>query len=91
MTGGPYEVIVTAEAQKTLGRLPRKHIDACLQYLNTLGGNPRRVGKQLSGQLAGLHSARVSKELRVVYLIDEEHSVVQVLRFSHRGNVYRPR
>jgi len=50
--------------------------------------NPHRVGKPLTRELAGYHSARRGA-YRVVYRIDDDARVVHVVRIDHRANVYR--
>jgi mRNA interferase RelE/StbE len=52
--------------------------------------NPHRVGKPLSRELDGYHSARRGA-YRVVYRIDEPSRTVLVVRIDHRADVYRPR
>ncbi len=58
--------------------------------LGLLADNPRRVGKPLRADLAGLHSARVGP-YRVVYEIDDAARTVDVLHIAHRADIYRPR
>jgi len=50
--------------------------------------NPHRVGKPLTRELVGYHSARRGA-YRVVYRIDENTRVVHVVRVDHRGDIYR--
>ncbi|HKX69054.1 MAG TPA: type II toxin-antitoxin system RelE/ParE family toxin [Intrasporangium sp.] len=50
--------------------------------------NPRRVGKALRRELAGIHTARRGT-YRVLYRINEEKHEVMVLRIEHRRDVYR--
>lgn len=52
--------------------------------------NPHRVGKPLTRELDGYHSARRGT-YRVVYRIDEPSRTVHVVRIDHRADVYRPR
>jgi mRNA interferase RelE/StbE len=52
--------------------------------------NPHRVGKPLTRELAGYHSARRGA-YRVVYRIDEPARTVHVVRINHRADVYRTR
>jgi mRNA-degrading endonuclease RelE of RelBE toxin-antitoxin system len=52
--------------------------------------NPRRVGRALRNELAGVHSARRGT-YRVLYRIDDDATEVIVLRVEHRGDVYRRR
>jgi mRNA-degrading endonuclease RelE of RelBE toxin-antitoxin system len=52
-----------------------------------LAENPRRLGKPLSGQLAGHHSARRGS-YRVVYVITDQPDAITVVRIDHRRSVY---
>jgi len=51
--------------------------------------NPQRVGRQLGEELAGIYSARLAREWRVLYEIDEQSLVVVVLDIRHRSVAYR--
>jgi mRNA interferase RelE/StbE len=86
-----YEVEITPEGLRHLHRLPEKVRAAAVELmLGGLARAPRRVGKPLVGELAGLWSARRG-DYRIVYELDEETSVVLVHRVQHRRDVYRPR
>jgi mRNA interferase RelE/StbE len=52
--------------------------------------NPHRVGKPLTRELAGYHSARRGA-YRVIYRIDETARTVHVVRTDHRADVYHTR
>lgn len=52
--------------------------------------NPRRVGRELRNELAGIQSARRGS-YRILYRIDDHKQTVTVLRLDHRGDVYRTR
>ena len=56
-----------------------------------LCGNPRRVGKPLGDELTGIYSARLARDWRVLYEIDENTRVVIILDIRHRSVAYRPR
>lgn len=86
-----YEVEITPESLRHLDKLPSKVRAAAIEAI--LGGiaeNPRRVGKPLIGELAGLFSARRG-DYRVVYEIDEDAHAVLVHRVQHRRDSYRRR
>ena len=51
--------------------------------------NPRRVGHALGGDFHGYLAARKGP-YRVVYRVDDDAMVVQVVRTDHRADVYRP-
>lgn len=53
--------------------------------------NPRRVGKPLGEELAGIHSARLRRSWRALYEIDDSRHAVIVLDFRHRSTAYRAR
>lgn len=86
-----YELEITPEGLRHLNKLPDKVRAAALELmLGGLAREPRRIGKPLVGELAGLWSARRG-DYRVIYEIDEQAGVVLVDRVQHRRNVYRPR
>lgn len=86
-----YRVDITPDGLRHLHRLPDKVRGAAIEtMLGTLAEAPRRVGKPLLGDLAGLFSARRG-DYRVIYEIDEENLVVTVHRIQHRRDAYRPR
>jgi mRNA-degrading endonuclease RelE of RelBE toxin-antitoxin system len=85
------ELRVAGPAARQLDRLPSKVAAAIVEFiLGPLREDPRRVGKELRRELTGLHSARRGA-YRVVYEIDEVHTIVVVLRIDHRSTAYRPR
>ncbi len=84
-----FEVEITREGLRHLNQLPGKVHDAAIQaILGPIAERPRRVGKPLVGELAGLYSARRG-EYRVIYEIDDDRKVVIVHRVQHRRVVYR--
>jgi len=52
--------------------------------------NPARLSKPLGGNLEGLRSARRG-DYRVLLWIDDEQETVVVVRVGHRADVYRSR
>ncbi len=85
-----YGLLVTPPAQRALDRLPERVAAAIAELLTgDLLAAPRRVGKSLRRELAGIWSARRGS-YRVLYEIDEEKKRVVVLRVDHRADIYRP-
>ena len=85
-----YGLLVTPPAQRALDRLPERVAAAIAELLTgDLVATPRRVGKPLRRELAGIWSARRGS-YRVLYEIDEEKRRVVVLRVDHRADIYRP-
>ena len=71
--------------------LPLTVAAAVTEFLTgVLLDNPHRVGKPLTRELGGYHSARRGA-YRVIYRIDETERVVHVVRIDHRADVYRAR
>lgn len=81
-------VELRAPALRALERLPAKAVDAVLAFIaGPLADNPRRVGKPLRHEFAGLYSARVGP-YRILYQIDDVVSIVAVIRIAHRADAY---
>jgi mRNA-degrading endonuclease RelE of RelBE toxin-antitoxin system len=71
--------------------LPLAVAAAVTEFLTgALLDHPHQVGKLLSRELAGYHSARRGA-YRIVYRIDEAAGTVYVVRIDHRSDVYRTR
>lgn len=91
MTPEPYRLVVTATAERSLARLTEAVAAAIVEFmLAELTAAPRKVGHPLQRELAGLWAARRGP-YRVVYEIDDETTVVTVLRIDHRADIYRRR
>jgi mRNA interferase RelE/StbE len=85
-----YGLLVTPPAQRVLDRLPERAGAAIAELLTgDMLAAPRRVGKPLRRELAGVWSARRGS-YRVLYEIEEEKQRVVVLRIDHRADIYRP-
>ncbi|MBM3696541.1 MAG: type II toxin-antitoxin system RelE/ParE family toxin [Actinobacteria bacterium] len=91
MTAGRYEIVVTAPAARAISeRLPEAVAFAVIEFVTgPLLDNPRRVGAALRSELVGVWSARRGT-FRVLYLIDDDHREVILLRVAHRRDAYRP-
>lgn len=89
MSERAYEVRLSRAARHALSeRLPLGVASAIWEFLSgPLSDNPRRLGKPLTGELTGLHSARRGS-YRVVYRISDDPDVIDVLRIDHRRSVY---
>jgi mRNA interferase RelE/StbE len=86
-----YTVRFTATARRDLHKLPPRVLSAVIEFsFGDLAREPRRVGKPLRRELTGLYSARRGP-YRLLYRIDEDHSLVLIERVDHRADVYRRR
>ncbi|WHT18253.1 type II toxin-antitoxin system RelE/ParE family toxin [Crossiella sp. CA-258035] len=54
-----------------------------------LAAKPYRVGKRLDPPMSDMHSARVMREWRVLYTIDEQRKRVTIEAIRHRRDAYR--
>jgi len=86
----PYELVLTPPGVRAVQfHLPEGVAAAVIEFMTgALIENPRRVGKPLSGELAGIHSARRGT-YRVLYRINDDQHEVVVVRIDHRRSVYR--
>jgi mRNA interferase RelE/StbE len=84
-----YQIRFQAPARRAISqRLPESVAAAVLEFCAAaLAVNPHRVGKPLSGPLAGCHGARRGT-YRIVYRIAEDTRTVHVLDIDHRAEIY---
>lgn len=89
---GDYELVLTPPARRALTEgLPEAVAAAVIDFLTiTLIAEPRRLGKPLRGDLAGVWSARRGT-YRVLYRVYDDRREVVVLRIEHRRDAYRSR
>lgn len=88
-----YELGTARPARRALAeRLPPDVAAAALELITgRLLESPHRVGKALGAELTGIYSARLGRDWRVFYEIDESRQIVIVLDIRHRASAYRPR
>ena len=85
-----YRMLLAPPARRALEQsLPESVAAAAWEFIQgPLAENPHRVGRALSGSLAGTWSARRG-DYRVVYTIDDGVATVLMLRIGHRRSIYR--
>jgi mRNA interferase RelE/StbE len=88
-----YELGTAPPARRALAeRLPIEVASAAAEFIiGPLLEDPRRVGKPLGAELAGIYSASLGRDWRVLYEIDDGKRVVIVLDIRHRSAAYRRR
>jgi mRNA-degrading endonuclease RelE of RelBE toxin-antitoxin system len=88
----PYDIqVATGAARAIQEKLPEGVAAAVIEFITgSLIAAPRRVGKPLRRELAGLYSARRGT-FRVLYRIDDAEHLVTVVRVEHRADAYRRR
>lgn len=84
-----YRLRLSRSARRSLELdLPEAVAAAVWEFVNgDLLVNPYRVGRALRFDLEGYHSARRGM-YRVVYRILDDEIVVEVVKISHRADVY---
>ena len=89
----PYELGTAPPARRALAeRLPQEVAAAAFEFITgPLLANPQRVGKPLGEELAGIYSARLGRNWRVLYEIDDTKHAVIVLDIRQRSTAYRAR
>ena len=93
MRAEPYELGLTRTARRAISEsLPEDVAAASVEFITgPLLEAPYRVGKPLRDDLAGIHSARLGTQWRVLYRIDEAKHAVIGQDIQHRGSAYRQR
>lgn len=89
----PYELGTAPPARRALAdRLPADIASAAAEFITgPLLADPQRIGKPLGEELAGIYSARLGRNWRVLYEIDDTKHAVIVLDIRHRSAAYRTR
>lgn len=89
---GPYTVVFTQSARRALEiTLPESVATAAFEFIvGPLADNPRRLGRPLREPLAPLYSARRG-EYRVLYRIEDDRLVIEIVTIEHRRDVYHRR
>ena len=84
-----YELRVKPSVAKDLRGIPKADIKRILVRMEALRDDPRAPGCE---KLSGAELYRVRQGIyRIVYEIHDEWIVVEVIRVSHRSEVYRGR
>ena len=74
-------------ARRDLNRLKEAAASAVLEAIDHIAEAPQRMGKPLRLELEGLWSARRGP-YRVIYRINEDQHLVQIITIDHRSDVY---
>ncbi len=87
-----YEVVFTRSARRAFEiTLPESVAAAAFEFIvGPLADNPKRLGKPLREPLAPLYSARRG-EYRVLYRIEDNRLVIEIVTIEHRRDAYRRR
>jgi mRNA interferase RelE/StbE len=91
VTDKAYTIVLTRSAARALSeKLPIDVASGAVELFATaLAADPHRVGKPLDAPLNGVHSARLMREWRVLYVIDDVERTVTIRSVAHRRDAYR--
>ncbi len=85
--GRRYRVLIKRSAEKEMDRLPARVFERVAKAILRLEREPRPMG---SRKLRGVQNYRLrTGEYRVLYSIDDQKRVVEVIAVGHRREVYR--
>ncbi len=83
-----YKVAVKKSAAKELEDIPKKDLRKIVKRIQSLVENPRPTGSQ---KLSGQEQYRIRQgDYRIIYSVDDEDSIVDIIKIGHRREIYRP-
>lgn len=88
-----YQISVTRISQGELKRIQRDTREKIKYRIGELSEDPEKQGKALIGELSGLRSIHAAGRYRVVYRINREKGIVEVLmtgirKEGDKGDIY---
>jgi len=85
-----YRIIIHKRAARYLQRLPQFQKEIIKAAIKRLTDNPfdSKEVKQMVGNWKGYYRIRV-QDVRVIYWVDKENSVIQIDYIGSRGDIYK--
>ena len=84
-----YTITINPSALKELSKLPKAIIKKTEKAISALAEQPRPVGvKKLKGIEEDLYRISVG-DYRVIYSIEDEIKIIDILRIGHRKDIYK--
>ena len=82
-----YEVRFKKPVTKDLRRIPTQDVQRILARIDALSEDPRPFD---CTRLSGMDNYRIRVgHYRILYLIEDNYLVVQIIKVAHRSTVYR--
>ncbi len=82
-----YSVAIKKAAERELRALPKEDLRRVVDRIRGLAENPRPPGSE---KLSGEERYRIRQgDYRIVYAIDDEARIVEIVKIGHRREVYR--
>jgi mRNA interferase RelE/StbE len=84
---GSYSLVLKRSAERELRKVPKEDLRRVTERIRGLARNPRPFGNE---KLSGQERYRVRQgDYRIVYAVDDEKRIVEVVKIGHRREVYR--
>jgi mRNA interferase RelE/StbE len=83
-----YKVVISRQILKSLDKIPVVYLPGIKKAVNDLGANPRPFGYIKLAGSKNTYRIRVGV-YRVIYTIQDDILLVEVVKIDHRGNVYK--
>jgi len=83
-----YRITIKKSAAKELEDIPKKDLRKIVKRIQSLADNPRPHGSQ---KLSHKEQYRIRQgDFRIVYSIEDEDSLIDIVKIGHRREIYRP-
>ena len=84
---GSYSLVIKTSAERELRALPKEERRRIVDRARGLADKPRPPGNE---KLSGQERYRIRQgDYRIVYAIDDEARIVEIVKIGHRREVYR--
>ena len=84
---GSYSLVIKTSAERELRALPKEDRRRVVDRAQVLAHSPRPPGNE---KLSGRERYRIRQgDYRIVYAIDDEARIVEIVKIGHRREVYR--
>lgn len=84
-----YRILFLRSAEKELFKLPEKYRERTFDAIERLSENPRPVGCAKLKGYQNRYRITIGKDYRIIYSIQDDLLLVEVIRIRHRKEVYR--
>ena len=82
-----YSVLIKPQAKKSLFTLPDKEIKRIIKIIDSLQINPRPVRCLKLESYESVYRIR-SGNYQIIYSIDDNNLIIEVIKVGHRKNIY---
>lgn len=84
---GSYKVVIKKSAERELRALPKEHLRRVVDRIRGLAHTPRPHGNE---KLSGQERYRLRQgDYRIVYAIDDDAGLIEIVKIGHRREIYR--